>query len=677
MNLASSTPESRPARSRRSPDAEPLAAVLRALRDADLDRTELRQLMVAGPATPGPAALLAASGLLVTCGADDNRYDGFIDAIGIVEAARPARAALGDASARLLADAGDLVARWFASLEDPALPALADGIVVALADDGIDRDLRTVAAIAALSFFNAQVNPEKVWWADLAMRPLLADPAVAARLRGEWQNQLVYSYYTCSDVARADAVRRDRVVGEHAVLALKLALIDARVAIGEGRADAGREALQRSEPWLDGRRPTQAGEWHFLSSRLCMLDKRLAEALAHARLSLRMFAEASYPEPWMGSVVMQEGQVQMLRGAPLEAAPFFDRAARASTGAQSDYCRCLADFAIALGRADAGEDAAARAALANGFGLARRLGWSGFFRASPAIAARLCALALDADVEAAFVRSVVADRQLEASRPELASWPWAVRIRTLGRFNIEVDHAPLALRGKAARKPLELLQFVIASGGVDVAANNVTFALWPDLDGDNARSAFNVALHRLRKLLRSDAAIVLELGRLSLDSRSVWVDCLAFETLANQAEPPLTAAGIRSAHRALKLYAGHFLHADDDHPWQAVTRTRLASKFKRLARALASESLAAGDVAAARSVLERALEVDPVAEDLARELIRLFASQGETGAALAVFERSRAALANVLGAQPAAVTLELVATLRPRPSAPSKQGGDR
>jgi DNA-binding SARP family transcriptional activator len=240
-------------------------------------------------------------------------------------------------------------------------------------------------------------------------------------------------------------------------------------------------------------------------------------------------------------------------------------------------------------------------------------------------------------------------------------------VLTLGRFQIELDGTPLAFRGKVARKPLELLQFLVASGGNEVSATNVMYALWRDLEGDKAKAAFNVALHRLRKLLGNTEAVVLELGRASLNSKLVWVDCHAFEHLVDSSTAPsiqLAPAAELNAQRALAMYDGHFLHGTADESWQMVYRSRLAGKFKRTAIQLASHGVANGHLRGARLLLERALELDPLAEDLARELMRLLIDAGEHAAALNVFEQCRCAIERKLHAQPAKATLELVQRIR-------------
>ena len=315
-----------------------------------------------------------------------------------------------------------------------------------------------------------------------------------------------------------------------------------------------------------------------------------------------------------------------------------------------------------------GDEALAHSQLAKGLALARRLHWLHFFRAAPRVAAKVCALGLEHRIETGFVREVIAARSLDAVRPDLSAWPWAIRVRTLGRFQIELDGTALAFTGKVAKKPLELLQFIIASGGSDVSVATVTFALWRELEGDKAKSAFNVALHRLRKLLASDDAVVLELGRLGLDPRRVWVDCLAFEQLVDSAlgaaPGRLTPQAAADVQRAVAMYDGPFLHETEDEPWQMVCRSRLASKLKRAVTRLALEAPPSMAVASVRTLLERALELDPMAEELARELMRLLSECGEQADALNVFERFKSASERGLGARPAGSTLALVERIR-------------
>jgi LuxR family transcriptional regulator, maltose regulon positive regulatory protein len=651
--------------------AELLALIGQTLGKVDLDRKALRAASDAEQALGDERRRMVLGAALVLCiDTDGGHYAGFEEAVAAVRAHRHARQAIDDPALRLVADAGDLMAGAFDELDNPALVQLAEDVVRGLANKSIPTAMRLIAAMGAASYFDARVDIEKVWWLELAVRDVLAMPDAPARLAAEWHRALVVACYSCGQTARGEELRRRHGAQGTpliAVVELKLLLLDAYTMLGEGRVEAGRETLTRAEPLLRASMPYQASIWHFLASRLAMLDQRLGDALKHAQLANRLRQEAAYPDRWAGLDIMQEGQVHVARGEYFEAVPFFEHAHRTGTGVQAEYCTCLANFARALGQAESGESAGAQRSLAAAFAFARQREWTGFFRAIPKVTARLCAWALEAGIEADFARAVIADRRLEAEGIEVVAWPWPIRVRTLGRFEVEIDGAALSMRGKVARKPLELLQFIIASGGSEVASGNAMFALWPDLDGDKAKSAFNVAVHRLRKLLGRDEAITLELGRLGLNTQVMWVDCLAFETLADQVALPLTPSTARLAQRAQALYRGHFLHDDEEHAWLMVHRSRLASKFKRLMRSLAEHAGASGDAAAARDLLERAIELDPLAEDLVRTLMELLAAQGEVAGALAVHERSSAALRRLLGAGPSQASRELAARLRSRP----------
>ena len=645
-----------------------------ALEDMGHGRNELRSALARFEAHDDDASLqgrlIAAAALVQFIGIADDHYGGFEHAVDVVNAALVHPEHVTDPDHRLLARSGTLVAGWFRALDDPQLAPHAEAITRELGNEAVSAPVRCCAGLTVLAYFVAHFDLEKTLWVELAMRQPLASADVSVRMKEEWHQALVQALYECAAPARALAVRasHEGVAQRLPVIELKRALVEAQMAIGEGRIEAGHAALARAEPLLDPRAPRPASWWHLLRSRLDLTEGRHREAITHARLALRLATECQFPERWMGVTIMQEGQVQMASGAYLSAVPFFERAGRAASGSQADFCWCLAHFARALGELDSADITLALTELKLGLALAQRLQWLNFLRASPAVAARVCALALEHQIETSFVREVIAARGLDAVRPDLSAWPWPIRVLTLGRFQIELGGERLAFAGKVAKKPLELLQFIIASGGSDVSAATVMFALWRDLEGDKAKSAFNVALHRLRKLLGNDDAVVLELGRLSLNSKLVWVDCLAFEQLVDGAgaapSAALSPAAAAGARRALAMYGGHFLHETEDEPWQMVCRSRLASKFKRTVTLLARVGVAGGDTRAVRTLLERALELDPLAEDIARELMRLLSEAGEQAAALNVFEHCRSAIAKGLDAKPASATLALVQRIR-------------
>src|SRR5258708_39657307 len=89
------------------------------------------------------------------------------------------------------------------------------------------------------------------------------------------------------------------------------------------------------------------------------------------------------------------------------------------------------------------------------------------------------------------------------------------RIYVLGRFRLLTGNTPVAMSPRL-RKPLELLQALIAFGGTEVGAGVLIDALWPDSEGDCAYHALESALYRLRQLLDARDAGRIAGGQFSL-----------------------------------------------------------------------------------------------------------------------------------------------------------------
>ena len=281
---------------------------------------------------------------------------------------------------------------------------------------------------------------------------------------------------------------------------------------------------------------------------------------------------------------------------------------------------------------------------------------------------RLAALALAHHVDPAFAQAIIRRHRLPAPPGAGESWPWALRIRTLGRFGIErVGTASVASR-KESRKVLDLLKLLIAWGGGPVPVARLCAALWPEAEGDAARNSFDNALHRLRKLLGTDDHVLLHAGGLSLNAATCWTDlaaldaCLAeVDTLPVGDDPARTAA---LAERALALYLGPFLAGEDDLPGVLTSRARVEARFTRQMTALGARLEAAGEAAAAARLYRRVVEQQPLAEDVVRRLIVCLLALGQRAEAYEAYRRCRQQLSVLLGMRPARETEALVESIR-------------
>lgn len=241
-----------------------------------------------------------------------------------------------------------------------------------------------------------------------------------------------------------------------------------------------------------------------------------------------------------------------------------------------------------------------------------------------------------------------------------------MHVRVLGAPVLEVaeiDATPqtpsAAKRKRSQRRPLELLHFIVSRGGEPVAIAGAMDALWPDACGDAAKKAFDITLHRLRKLLGADAAVRLEHGRLSLDAKHCWVDAFAFGRLALRIEHPdegSESPGDTMVVRALRLYRGHFLGDGADAAWAIAYRDKLRTQFMQLVETAGAHHAAGGRFDDAERCYRKALELDPVAEGIYRRLMQSLAGRGETAAAIDVYRRCREMLSVLLGAKPSPET---------------------
>ena len=314
------------------------------------------------------------------------------------------------------------------------------------------------------------------------------------------------------------------------------------------------------------------------------------------------------------------------------------------------------------------------AAIGRAFALGRKHGYD--FGPMPYccgdMMSRLASLALANGIDAPFAQQIISRYALPAPSDAQESWPWQIRVYTLGQFRIAYSGDTPKTSRKESRKPMDLLKLLVALGGAtrdgSVPITRLSAALWVDAQGDAARNSFDNALHRLRKLLGGDQHVLLHSGGVSLNTATCWTDVSAFEATLAQAEhalPHADAAQLSAlTERLLMLYQGEFLAGDEDLPDVLVARERLQSRFTRQIGVIGASLEAKGSLAAAAHVYQRVVEQQPLAEDIYRRLITCLIGMGQPAEAFEVYRRCRQQLSVVLGIRPAAQTEALVAQIR-------------
>jgi len=247
----------------------------------------------------------------------------------------------------------------------------------------------------------------------------------------------------------------------------------------------------------------------------------------------------------------------------------------------------------------------------------------------------------------------------------LDNWEWPVRIYTLGRFSVTRYGEALSVAAKSSKKPLELLKALIAQGGRQVSQEALVEILWPDSEGDAAIQSLYTTTHRLRKLL-SESGVVMQDGRLSLDARYIWVDNLAFLRISGKLQDLVALKNPddqdqvqRLSEQFFHLYQGDFLGSDEKLFAYAPMQEKLHLRFLKLTDALGYYWQLLGQSEKSIHCYERALEIDPVAEEFYQSLMQSYRNVGRDSDAALLFKRCRKNLSNILGISPSKATLKI------------------
>ena len=274
--------------------------------------------------------------------------------------------------------------------------------------------------------------------------------------------------------------------------------------------------------------------------------------------------------------------------------------------------------------------------------------------------------ALRIGVETDYVCDVIRSLRIKPPADAPETWPWPVRIRTLGRFEIECDGQMLEFSAKAPRRVLAVLKAIVAGEGKPAPSARLVDAIWPDDEGDAGRKALEVCLVRLRKLLGQTDAVVVRDEKVSLNRQLCWVDAWAFADMVVMVEsgdenPKVLS---RLGNHALDLYKGNLLPADEEDRTVIMARLKLRDQFTRLVSALGQQMEASGNWDQALACYRRGIDADELSEEFYQGVMRCHAATGRPAEGLAVYRRLRQTLSLVLGLKPSTRSEQLVQLLR-------------
>jgi DNA-binding SARP family transcriptional activator len=257
------------------------------------------------------------------------------------------------------------------------------------------------------------------------------------------------------------------------------------------------------------------------------------------------------------------------------------------------------------------------------------------------------------------------ERPLPASGEPPEPPPHMLAIRCLGPLEISRAGEPMPTGWRA--KGRELLAYLVAHPA-GAPKERIIDELWPDIEPRVGVARFDRCATYVRATARGteDSRMYVErVGESAyrLDEGAWWVDAWEFERRIREAERSDDATETITKFRdAVALYRGEFCD-DAYYPWLEGIRERFRNLFVEASGRLAYLLSTAQEHDQALSVLDRAIQTDPVCEDLVRRAIAVEAALGRRGAALARYRKLEATLDEQLSVEPDPETRGLVERL--------------
>lgn len=545
--------------------------------------------------------------------------------------------------------------------------------VTEMLDEDMDVNSKASTAMFLLGYCNLACDIERGRRAVLCVEPLITHPDLTPLTRLWCHMRLGYYYYLIGQYrtgldALEQAMRVKETYGLQGVGGAPLLIashqIVAHMMLGDLRS--ARRCLDMMVAVADPARPTDMdnvahGYAHVegAAGNHRMVADSGAQKSASAAATGVLYLEI------IGTALEATGCA--LLGEPTRLHSVLAKLRRMVAGTCFAFFECEARMLEAYADLVHGDVERGRRLLADAMTFARemRFQYPQMARSS-VVPGVLMAEALRLGIEVDHVRDTIRRLSIRPPADAPESWPWSVKIFTLGRLEVWCDGQKLEFNSKAPRRVLALLRAIVAGGGEAVAIAHLIDTLWPDEEGDAARKTLDVTLVRLRRLLGNAERVLVRDEQVTLNRDQCWVDAWAFarnvEAVERGGAPP--QALLSTGLRALESYRGSFLPADPDDPGAVVMRLRLRDLLARLVSTLGGRLEAAGDWEAALGCYRRGIDADELAEEFYQGVMRCHAAMGRHAEGMAAYRRLRETLSVVLGVGPSAKSEQLMHLMR-------------
>ena len=254
-----------------------------------------------------------------------------------------------------------------------------------------------------------------------------------------------------------------------------------------------------------------------------------------------------------------------------------------------------------------------------------------------------------------------------------------LQISLFGSFRVFLDNQPIT--NFATTKVQALLAYLLLES--DQAHDRSTLAglFWPEQSEEAARASLRQALYLLRQAVQDQnrPQPFFEFNRNAITfnrHRDHWLDVATFTNLVQQCQKHAHSdlgqceSCCRRLEEAIALYQGDFL-AQLSLPdsaafenWAVARREWLRQRMVEALQGVAAFYEYRQQIEIAQRYARRQVEFEPLQEDGYLRLMRLLATDGQRGAALALYEKLRTLLAQEMRVSPSSQMNELVQQIR-------------
>jgi two-component SAPR family response regulator len=274
----------------------------------------------------------------------------------------------------------------------------------------------------------------------------------------------------------------------------------------------------------------------------------------------------------------------------------------------------------------------------------------------------VCKTLQEAGEQSHFLKRVLESLPTKTPVSRLAVNPAVVTVQCLGPFRVFIDSEEISQERWVSTKARDLLAYFITFRSERIPGERVFDAIWADKPG-RGMTAFHTALSRLRHALRKGEAsprfVLVEAGEYWLDIAAFSVDVNEFDTALTKARlAPTEERAAPWYEQAISLYHGEYLD-NLYYDWLFAERHRLIQAYISALRNLANFHFAHERFTNALELLQRALRVDNLNEDLHCQAMRTYLALGDQAGLVHQYQDLEKTLSVELGMEPLVSTQKL------------------